>query len=134
MVFVPAGLIRHVLRLGIWTPEVRRPSLPPVALWKLPPEDVGDDDARVCTDTFNFIPAIIDHEEYGSYPWNRVSTGAIGIHFVCPCFGPRDYIAVYAQACSARNTAVSVEDIRTHTGERADGRNESGANVGEGAP
>ena len=47
----------HLHRLG------RKPSLPPVALWKLPPEDVGDDGARVCTDSFNFIPAIIDHEE-----------------------------------------------------------------------
>jgi hypothetical protein len=37
--------------------------LPPIARWKLPPEGVAEDGARVDTDSSNFIPAISDHEE-----------------------------------------------------------------------
>lgn len=51
---------------GLWIPtlsEGRKPSLSPVADWKLPPEDVGEGDAWVYADSLNFIAAISDHEE-----------------------------------------------------------------------
>ena len=38
---------------------------------------------------------------------------------ICACCGQRDYVAVYADGCGGRNTAISVEGIRTHTSERA---------------
>src|SRR4051794_6759887 len=99
-------------------PQAGKPSLSPIAHGKLSPEDVVEDDARVYTDSLNLIPVITDHDEQGS-PRKAVSTGAIRIHFVCAGCGHRDYVAIYAKGCGRRNTATSVEGIRTHTDEWA---------------
>lgn len=42
--------------------QAGKPSISPIAHWKLPPEYVRKHDARVGTDSLNFIPAGGDHE------------------------------------------------------------------------
>ena len=49
---------------GLWVrPQAGKPSLSPIAHWKLPSEDVVENEARVYADGLNLSPVITDHEE-----------------------------------------------------------------------
>ena len=94
-----------------------KPSSSPVAAWKLPPHEAGDDGARVLTDSLKFIPALIDHEgevSSKSIASLHESARAIVIHRVCAGCGPGAYGVVLARIESEGNTALPVESLCTN--------------------